>query len=141
VVQTDAGTLHVWEGERPEGHDDEVRAVAYREAATLAHAEGVRLHDDMGQHAAYGAWSVRDLLNVRAQADEADRQPAVEPTIQDAQDAAATLRQAADALDLDADHCGPDYDGTHGLRIAADRLRARADEISGQSAPAGGEQQ
>jgi hypothetical protein len=70
----------------------------------------------------------------------ARRRHQAEQARHDDQVRAGALREAADALDLDADHCGPDYDGTHGLRIAADRLRARADEISGKSAPAGGEQ-
>jgi hypothetical protein len=52
--------------EAEQRHDAEVRAAAYREAANLAHAEGTRLYDDMGRHAAEGAWSVRDRLNAEA---------------------------------------------------------------------------
>jgi hypothetical protein len=59
-------------------HDAEVRAAAYREAADLAHAEGTRLYDDMGRHAAEGAWSVRDKLNARA--DQLDPNTPKEPT-------------------------------------------------------------
>jgi hypothetical protein len=45
---------------------DGARPVALREAADLAHAEGTRLYDDMGRHAAEGAWAVRDRLRTLA---------------------------------------------------------------------------
>jgi hypothetical protein len=106
-------------------HDDQVRAAAYREAADALDAHrctqtgttpGVVLPCDHRP---------ADLL--RALADRADG-VGVEPAVQEAQDATATLRRAALLADAEGDSA------------ARDRLRARADEISGHDTQAGGEQ-
>lgn len=57
---------------------DAARTVALRQAADLAHAEGTRLYDDMGQKAAAGAWAVADRL--RTEADQLDPNTRQEPT-------------------------------------------------------------
>jgi hypothetical protein len=45
-----------------------VRMEYFMEAAGIAHDEGTRLYDDMGQKAAQGAWRVSDRLRVESAA-------------------------------------------------------------------------